>query len=76
VPYLFHDLGRVTVNRNPWDAASGNHRSIAGAGAGVRVAHGSWSGNAALAWKTRGGAPLSDPHDERPVFWASMQYRF
>jgi hypothetical protein len=29
-----------------------------------------------LAWKTHGGAHLSDPHDEIAVLWASVQYRF
>lgn len=77
MPYLFYDAGRVTINRDPWTSATGsNHRSIAGAGAGVRGAWGAWNGNLTLAWKTRGGAPLSDPHDERPVVWASAQYHF
>jgi hemolysin activation/secretion protein len=76
VPYLFYDVGNVTLNHTPWGASGDNHRSIAGAGAGVRAAYGAWNSNLVLAWKTHGGAPLSDPHDERPVLWASVQYRF
>ncbi|MBK4738105.1 ShlB/FhaC/HecB family hemolysin secretion/activation protein [Noviherbaspirillum pedocola] len=76
MPYLFYDAGRVTTNRDPWSAVANNHRSVAGAGAGVRGTYGDWTGNLTLAWKTRGGAALSDPHDERPVVWASAQYRF
>jgi hemolysin activation/secretion protein len=76
VPYLFYDVGNVTLNHTPWGASGDNHRSIAGAGAGVRSVYGAWNSNLVQAWKTHGGAPLSDPHDELPVLWASVQYRF
>jgi hemolysin activation/secretion protein len=76
MPYLFYDAGAVRINHDAWDGAASNHRSIGGAGFGVRTLHGAWNGNLSLAWKTYGGAALSDPHDERPVAWASVQYRF
>ena len=74
-PFVFHDAGRVRVNANPW-AASENQRSIAGSGLGVRYLEGSLSLDAALAWRTAGGAPQSDTQDRRPQGWLSVAYKF
>lgn len=74
-PYVFHDAGSVTINRNPW-TTSNNKRSIAGSGVGVRYTQGNWSADGVLAWRTRGGKPLSDTQDSRPIIWGGAQYRF
>ncbi|NVM75196.1 hemolysin activation/secretion protein [Duganella sp. SG902] len=75
VPYVFFDTGRVSVNRAPW-TADANHRTLAGGGAGLRYANRAISASVLLAWRTRGGAPRSEPRDGQPVVWANAAYRF
>lgn len=74
-PYVFYDAGEVRVNARPW-AGGPNRRSLAGAGAGVRYAAGRWNLDAAVAWRTRGGAPQSDTADRDPRVWISASYAF
>ncbi|VXB57712.1 Polymerase [Burkholderia sp. 8Y] len=75
VPYAFYDAGSVALNASPWQAGA-NHRSIGGAGLGVRYLRGRWSANSTIAWHVKGGAPTSDTRDSIPVAWASVSYRF
>jgi hemolysin activation/secretion protein len=77
-PYAFYDAGRVTLNAdNDLIApANPNHRSIAGAGLGVRYADKAWNVDAALAWRTHGGKPQSDTRDDNPRLWVTAGYRF
>ncbi len=62
-PYLLYDVSRVSINENPWDAASDQTRNLSGAGFGVRYAHDQWSGNLSIAWRIDGGVPTQDRGD-------------
>ncbi len=75
MPFAFFDAGNIRTNQQPW-AATVNQRSIAGAGIGVRYAHGGWNGGVTVAWRTQGGASHSDPQAGSPVVWANLQRRF
>lgn len=74
-PFVFYDNGRVTLVKSPW-ADDENHRSIAGAGTGLRYNRGGWGLEGSLAWRTAGGAPESDSRDDVPVAWFSARYGF
>jgi hemolysin activation/secretion protein len=74
-PYIFYDAGSIALNHTPWTVGP-NHRSIGGAGVGMRYLQGHWSGNVSVAWRTYGGAPTSDTQHGTPVLWAGAQYRF
>lgn len=53
-----------------------NHRSIAGAGLGVRYGGEHWSASLVAAWRTRGGAPQSDSAHGMPSVLGNATYRF
>lgn len=74
-PYVFADRGRIYTNADTWDDTD-NTRSLAGAGAGVRINASDWSADVAAAWRTHGGKPSSDTKDRKPNLWASLSYRF
>ena len=74
-PFLFYDAGRVTLQKTPWMDAT-NHRSIAGAGLGVRYGGEHWSASLVAAWRTRGGAPQSDSARGTPSVLGNATYRF
>lgn len=74
-PYAFYDAGRVEINQERFDDGE-NRRSIAGGGIGLRYTQEAWRSGVAVAWRTRGGAPLAETRDQHPVIWANMQYRF
>lgn len=74
-PFVFHDSGRVRLAHSPWQAGD-NHRSVSGAGAGLRLDHGPWLAEATVAWRTAGGEPESDSRNRVPTSWLSAQYRF
>lgn len=77
-PYVFHDSGRVNINANNnlTSPANPNHRSIGGEGVGLRYNGGDWNLDAALAWRSHGGKPLSDGADRSPRAWVTLGYRF
>lgn len=72
-PYLFYDTGEVTVNAKPWDNAD-NHRSLHGAGFGVRVNYKGVNVDASSAWRVDGGESLSDVKASSPILWLSVNY--
>lgn len=74
-PYAFYDSGRIRINHHPWDNAE-NHRSISGAGLGLRAAYKDFSADASVAWRTHGGNPQSDTKHDTPMVWVSAGYRF
>ncbi|KQQ86618.1 ShlB/FhaC/HecB family hemolysin secretion/activation protein [Massilia sp. Leaf139] len=74
-PFVFHDAGKVTVNRSPW-SGDANTRSLSGSGVGLRYHRGNWYANLAAAWRGRGGAVQSDAHAGSPLVLADVQYRF
>lgn len=78
-PYAFHDSGRAKLNANPGSLAvspSPNHRSISGAGLGLRYQSGDWNMDAAIAWQTHGGDPQSDTARRDPRAWVMAGYKF
>lgn len=65
---IFYDIGSVDINRNAF-ATGDNSRLIAGAGVGLS---GQWEKllfKTSLAWRTRGGDPLSDTASRNPRWW-------
>jgi hemolysin activation/secretion protein len=68
-PYIFHDTGRAEINAktdNLSPAVTTNKRTISGSGLGVRYQHGNWNADVSAAWRTDGGAALSDTRDRNP----------
>jgi hemolysin activation/secretion protein len=75
VPYVFYDAGRVTLNKAPWTTLD-NHRALAGGGLGVRYVRDAWSSGVTMAWRTHGGASLTDATTHSPAVLANLAYRF
>jgi len=73
-PYLFYDLGHVRTNK--FSDGSDNHRRIEGTGIGMRADYRNFTTDIAVAWRTKGGEPLSDSKDRDPRVWATLGYRF
>jgi hemolysin activation/secretion protein len=76
VPYAFYDTGQVRTNAALWSPGT-NDRKLAGAGFGVRHQGSKWNVEAAIAWRTRGGAPQSDAQDQRThgtQVWLNLTY--
>lgn len=71
----FYDAGRVNINAKPWDQAD-NHRSLAGAGLGMRWQLRGVSADLSLAWRTHGGPARSDSRPTQPMAWFSLVSRF
>lgn len=71
----FYDAGRVDINARPWDRAD-RHRSLAGAGLGLRWQLRGVSADLSLAWRTQGGSPRSDTRPGQPMAWFSLVSRF
>jgi len=74
-PYLFYDAGSMESNAQPWEPGD-NHRTLAGAGLGLRASLNNWQLNMVSAWRTKGGTPESDTKGGEPRIWASAQYHF
>ena len=75
-PYVFYDMGRVTINRTPW-MPGGDSRLLSGAGFGLRAtAWRHWNAELSLAFRTDGGRPQSDTRDLFPVVHASLNCTF
>ena len=74
-PYLFYDAGRVKINVNTWTTGR-NHRSIAGAGVGLRYNKQALSVDVSVAWRTHGGRPVSDTKNRNPRGWVTVGWRF
>ena len=75
---LFYDAGSVNINRNPYSVGVANRRFISGAGFG---ANGNLAGvqvKAYLAWRTRGGVPISEPAtvNRNPRLWLQAGKQF
>ena len=75
VAYLFYDAGRVTLNKSPWTTQD-NHRALAGGGIGVRYVRDAWSGGLTVAWRSHGGASVTDDATHSPSVLATVAYRF
>ena len=76
-PYAFYDIGTIRTNAIPPAGTAKNMRDLSGAGMGLRYQLGSWSLDAALAWRLDGGAPQADTSsDPQPRAWVSVGSRF
>lgn len=76
-PYAFFDIGTARSNAHPSSSTQHNHRSLAGAGWGVRTQWGPWAAELAWARRTQGGTPVADPSDHGRVrMWASASVKF
>jgi hemolysin activation/secretion protein len=76
---VFYDEGAVTFNHNPGPQATGdNTRRLAGAGLGLEGRFLQLQLKAALAWRTSGGVPLSEPAgaNRDPRFWVQASLPF
>jgi hemolysin activation/secretion protein len=67
---LFYDTGSVSVNREVFDSAASNKRTLSGMGLGFNAVLGGADLRASLAWRTT-GEPLSVPAgtSKSPTLW-------
>ena len=67
---LFYDTGSVTINREAFDPAASNKRTLSGMGLGFNAVLGGADLRASLAWRTS-GEPLSVPAgaSKSPTIW-------
>lgn len=78
-PYAFYDAGHSTINANTdslTTAVTNNHRSISGAGIGLRYQRNNWNFDASVAWSTHGGDAQSDSAKRDPRAWLRVSYNF
>ena len=75
---LFYDWGQVTVNKTPFGAPAVNNRSLAGAGVGLNASFGAVQLRSSLAWRTKGGDPVSVPASsaKSPTLWLMASVAF
>jgi hemolysin activation/secretion protein len=67
---LFYDTGSVSINREVFDSAASNKRTLSGMGLGFNAVLGGADLRASLAWRTS-GEPLSVPAgaSKSPTLW-------
>ena len=67
---LFYDTGSVSINREAFDSAASNKRTLSGMGLGFNAVLGGADLRASLAWRTS-GEPLSVPAgaSKSPTMW-------
>lgn len=75
---LFYDLGSIRTSRFPFNPSVPNSRTLGGAGIGLTASVRMLQIRAALAWRTRGGAPLSIPRSAAhvPIPWVQIHAAF
>jgi hemolysin activation/secretion protein len=73
----FYDAGSVKINQDKF-AAGDNTRHIAGAGVGLNAQYGWLQIKTAVAWRSTGGQPQSEPAtlSNDPRFWAQLSGQF
>ena len=76
-PYVFYDAGRVNTYAKPTQSLTNETRDLAGGGVGLKYVRGDWSADVFAAWRTEGGAPVSDIYENaKPRVLGSLTYRF
>lgn len=76
-PYVFYDHGSIRTDAKPAVGATNNTRSISGGGVGMRYQRSNWNLDAALAWRSHGGAPTADTsRTSQPRVLVSLGYRY
>lgn len=75
---FFYDAGHLTVNKNPFGPPAANSRTLAGVGVGLNASVGALALRASLAWRTKGGGPLSVPASASrgPTLWVMTSVAF
>lgn len=75
---LFYDLGHVTINKHPYGPPAANSRTLAGVGVGLNASFQKVQLRSSLAWRTRGGDPLSVPASSArgPTLWVLASVAF
>jgi hemolysin activation/secretion protein len=68
---VFYDLGQVDINRTPF-AAGSNTRTLGGVGFGLNGQIEQLQFKTSVAWRTRGGDPLSDTAKRNPRLWLQL----
>ena len=68
---VFYDFGQVDINRNPF-AAGSNTRALGGVGVGLNGQIEKLQFKTSVAWRTRGGDPLSDTAKRNPRLWLQL----
>jgi hemolysin activation/secretion protein len=73
----FYDVGLVKINHDKF-AVGDNKRHIAGAGVGLNAQYGWLKIKTAVAWRSTGGQPTSEPAtlSNDPRFWVQMSGQF
>lgn len=74
-PYVFYDKGRVRLEKEI-TAPGQNHRSLSGAGVGLRYQYGPWSLDTLMAHRLDGGDPQTDPKNDAWRLWLVFSYAF
>ena len=68
----FVDAGRVRFQQRPWSEDS-NHRSLAGAGFGLKRHGADWTLESSLAWRAGGGGPATSAPQRTPSLLVKLQ---
>ena len=68
----FVDAGRVRFQQRPWSEDS-NHRSLAGAGFGLKRHGADWTLESSLAWRASGGGPATSAPQRTPSLLVKLQ---
>lgn len=80
IPFAFYDWGRSKTNYNSWSSINiverPNHRTIAGAGLGVRTNYKDFMLDGSIAWRTVGNFAISDKKAKTPTMWVNFGYSF
>ncbi|MCX7217924.1 MAG: hypothetical protein NTY70_02980 [Burkholderiales bacterium] len=56
--------------------AEPNNHTLAGGGLGLRYTANKFNLDMALAWRSKGGKPVSDTKDDKPRLWLTGRYVF
>jgi hemolysin activation/secretion protein len=73
-PYVFYDDGTIKTDAKPAINAT-NKRQLSGGGVGLRLSQSSWSADAVLAWRAKGGVATADTSsDPKPRVWITAEY--
>lgn len=75
-PFVFYDMGHVTINASPWNDEADLSRQISGRGLGVRADHLGWYADATVAWRNQGGEATADAMHRNPRYWLILGNRF
>ena len=75
---VFYDVGRITINKSPFDPSTDNSRTLAGLGIGLNASFSKVQLRSSLGWRTHGGSPISVPSSDakHPTLWVMASVAF